>query len=73
MLPVCYQHVDGKHINPEKMWRKRRPLLVGLSNAQFATVEENASLRPFDTMEQIRTLFRLKITIEQPKSEQQSA
>jgi hypothetical protein len=35
--------------------------------------EEKASPRRFDTIEQIRTLLRLKITIEQPKSEQQSA
>jgi hypothetical protein len=55
---------DVTSMLPARRWQAYQPredvekaasLLVALSNAQFATVEENASLRPFDTMEQIGT------------------
>jgi hypothetical protein len=42
-------------------------LLVGLSNAQFATQEEMAVFQPWQTSEKNRELLRLKIpAIEQP-------
>jgi hypothetical protein len=62
-----------RSLPPREDVEKAATLLVALPKAQFATVEEKASLRPFDTMEQIRTLLRPKTAIEQPKCEQQPA